>query len=1145
MTTSEASSRDDDGQQQKGLLGSLFGGKKVSKAKLGLEMQMYYNEELKCWVMPGEEEEKRKELEGLRAPPQMPASSSSMTGQQSSMGGAQTTSSLSSRYAAMPTMSVGGSSQQQGSILAGLKPPPLGGGAGMAQQPFKPMAVFNPSSSGNVERKESTTSIWQQQQQEVQHQEDEASVVTDGNDSMDPLALEVLSFWSYYRENGYDVDVMNEWVRENYSDEVCNQLDCEELLKDEGIASAVAVYMEHHKQGEEISPQDHQHGEEPEEEQPSYQEQQYEEQPSYQEVEEYHGVVGEAQYEEQYQDQYEGGHVHHDGNEEYATMEVQEHGDVEHTVSHQVHDEQHGHSEYDTYHYSALRDETVEEQHEAYAPNEGGFVTPAIGASPEKQEQSELNEFGLPVPSVYAEHKEQDVMYTNNAMFDESAQGWNASPGSVGTLSSHGDADAMQEIDTAPPPPPPTETEQDATYIDYNENQMSNMPIPSGIIDSAEIGGYGDVPEMANPQETVLASRATLQELEDVQNTLQQANATIEEKREEIIRIQNCMDVTIEEKNTVIAELEESLDGVRAEMSALQAELDGQKAAAQDLEDRHGEEVAELKQRIFDLEGESEELKSRLQELESESEKLHEAKQKIEILDQQLESLSKSEDAIGHLESENERLVAELRSFQDDSSIELEKLVQEKQALETSLKEEMISIQNDFQTMLDERDAEIMQLEARVMLSENAVHSAKEEARQEITAEMKASFEEDKAEYEALLESKEVELADYLNRVQEQEKKFAAAKKKIQAQASQIEKLTEEMDLLREKEDSNNAAQEHLESIVEECNELKAFVDTLQQRMCDAEGVHVNEIETLVQENSQLMDALSEKEDHLEQMNAELAQLRSSMEQAQSLESQISHWEEAASAAQDALMAEKEAKDMAHAQYTELEQRLQEVTQNLHDAQAQSQQAVQLQSDLEHKHEQILTLHNQCEEYEMRLQEANMTIENAQAEIEELSRVLQENPPGAAHEELESEIKLLRHQLAAHSEGASHKEEELRKYKLQLVKAKKLRAHDQERIEELQELQEEYEAKLQAAAEAMNAENNLTAHTASLHQELEDVRAESKEHEESLNDALTALGQEEAKVSRLVELLSIAGLTDAEIQQELDAVADEVGYDIL
>ena len=94
MTTSEASSRDDDGQQQKGLLGSLFGGKKVSKAKLGLEMQMYYNEELKCWVMPGEEEEKRKELEGLRAPPQMPASSSSMTGQQSSMGGAQTGNSL-------------------------------------------------------------------------------------------------------------------------------------------------------------------------------------------------------------------------------------------------------------------------------------------------------------------------------------------------------------------------------------------------------------------------------------------------------------------------------------------------------------------------------------------------------------------------------------------------------------------------------------------------------------------------------------------------------------------------------------------------------------------------------------------------------------------------------------------------------------------------------------------------------------------------------------------------------------------------------------------------------------------------------------------------------------------------------------------
>lgn len=1176
MTTSEASSREDEGQKQQGLLGSLFGGKKVAKAKLGLDMQMYYNEELKCWVMPGEEEEKKKEMEGLRAPPQMPVSSSSMSGQQPSMGAGQSVmgagqsvSSLSSRYAAMPTMSVGGGPQQQGSILAGLKPPPLGGGgAGMAQQPFKPMAVFNPSSSGDTERND-TTSIWQQQTREEQKPGEEETPLEEQKssetDTIDPLVLEVLSFWLHYRGCGYDVDVMKEWVCENYSEEVSSQLDCEALLKDEGIASAVQVYMEQHKQHDEdvpVSPQEaggalDQYIEEPQyvEEEP-HQEQYAEHAQMYEQAtqgeQQYEGTVEEMYHQQgeynnesyhhqdqytldesyQYKDESYQQHDEHDQGGEYATMAEPEDGlEAEQGVS-VSHNEKDIHTEYDTYHYSASHAETVDQHTEMYPPAEGGYVTPAVGASPEKEEQPELNEFGLPVPTAYPQEQEQGVMYTNNVMFDESAQGWDASPGSVGTLSSHEETGAM--LENVPPP-----VEHQPVQTEYENTHMSNVPIPSGIIDSAEVGGYEEA-----PQDTVLASRKTLQELEDLRMALQQANSSIEEKTEELERMQTSMDTAIEEKNVTIAELEEALDGVRAEVTALQAELHGQLASTQETEERQEVEVAELKQHIFDLEGECEDLKSRIQSLERESEELQDARQQIQHLSEQLEDVAKHEDILKQLEAEKEMLVAQVDSIKGDSSSELQKLLQEKETLEDSLREEMASIQNDFQSMLDERDAEIMQLEARVMLSENAVQTAKDEARAEVTAEVHASFEEDKAELEALLETKEVELADYLHRVQEQEKKFAAAKKKIQVQGSQIDKLSEEMEALREKADSGDSAREQVESIAEECNELKVFIETLEQRMEDAEVVHSKEIESLVQENNQLMDALSEKEDHLDQMNAEIAQLRSTLEQAQSLESQVSHWEEAASAAQDALMAEKEAKDMAQAQYAELEQRVHEMTQSLNEAHAQTQHVAQLQSDLEHKHEQILALHQKCEEYEIRLQSANMTIENAQAEIEELSRVLQENPPGA-NEELESEINLLRHQLAAHSEGASHKEEELRKYKLQLVKAKKLRAHDQERIEELLELQEEYESKLQAAAEAMNSESDATIQMSSLQQELADAKAESQEHEESLNDALTALGQEEAKVSRLVELLSMAGLTEDEIQQELDAVTEEVGYDIL
>ena len=64
------------------MFGKLFGRKnnndgggegeqKAWKAQLGGNLEMYFNKELKCWVKPGEEEAKKKELEKTFAPPPM------------------------------------------------------------------------------------------------------------------------------------------------------------------------------------------------------------------------------------------------------------------------------------------------------------------------------------------------------------------------------------------------------------------------------------------------------------------------------------------------------------------------------------------------------------------------------------------------------------------------------------------------------------------------------------------------------------------------------------------------------------------------------------------------------------------------------------------------------------------------------------------------------------------------------------------------------------------------------------------------------------------------------------------------------------------------------------------------------------------
>ena len=170
MTTAASSESGTAEASKGGLIGKIFGQKpKIRKAKMGQEMQMYYNEELKCWVMPGEEAEKRREVAALRAPPVIPGGSGAPSavsgvagdGSGNSSGndhvaganatGSRSSNPLASRYAAMPTMSVReGQSESQQSVLAGLKPPPVGtlGGPGLGQfqpmQPMQPMQAMQP-----------------------------------------------------------------------------------------------------------------------------------------------------------------------------------------------------------------------------------------------------------------------------------------------------------------------------------------------------------------------------------------------------------------------------------------------------------------------------------------------------------------------------------------------------------------------------------------------------------------------------------------------------------------------------------------------------------------------------------------------------------------------------------------------------------------------------------------------------------------------------------------------------------------------------------------------------------------------------------------------------------------------------------------
>ena len=1063
-------------EQQASLLGKIFGGgtkKKVTKAKMGLDMEMYYNEELKCWVMPGEEEEKRQQMMGVGSGP--PPIRSGLQQQQGAMSAPsdeamkghdmvharQRMSRSTSRYAVMPTLRIGqpanadGVSEGSSGIMAGLKPPPLSGTGGNVQA-FRPMSVFTPSAmNGNSEEAIKESAADDKDIVMGRKEEENSSVLQDAA-SIDPIVLEILSFWSYYRSCGYGIDVMKEWVCENYDEDLCLQLDFEQMLTEERISRAVDEYIESHRQDTNDKKEN----------------------------------VVTLEYKEA---NIENSGSDLEGDSQPTTTTTKDNEAKESNTALFVSDDYSEESFYDE-DATALQPEWQDEAADPYCHQQPEAVQHAYETySVTHYSNVEETEEERPVDmkedmNIPARGCDDDVMQEE----------------SQGTMVANS-FDELHEFHQQEEHDHLESKGIDSFEEAYENSRMKH--IPSAAMDNAEIGGRFNEDEsnhvglpmptaMTDIGHTAKVGTDTTEILEDLNEKLEQAKNTIEDKENRINELQNLLDSMMEERTSEKAQLEQDLENAHTEIDTLQAELRGQVAASKETEDA----LAHSSERITLLEKEAQDLKSQVQDLKGQREDLADSARLLRESEQEITALKESAES---LSGKNATLMAQVTELLE----QIEQLQEERDVAESNRLEAVAAqkrAEDEFQATLDERDAEIMQLEARVTLSEKAAQGAYEKAKDELRGEMN--------DLEELVEDKEAQLKELDEKLSEQERKLLKAKKKIQAQNTQIDELTADCKSLEQQVDDGNHERE---TLMMEKSAMEQRIRQLDQDLKGNEESYIQEIEDLRRERENLTSKLCQKESDLEEMAGELSRLRS-------VEHQLTHWEHAASAAQDALLEEKADKDFARAQVVELEQQLAKVSQELVEATSKIQDVEQLKHNLAEQFEDMQhTLQSQCEEYSTRLRVANTTIEKSQQEIEDLTALLHKyEAHGSSTEDLEAEVASLRHQLASLSGGISQKDEEIRKYKLQLVKAKKLRASDQERIDELEEMNREYEAKLQESA----------------------GRLQLAQDDDSLDEALVALGQEEAKVSRLVELLRMAGLTDDEIDAELASVELEVGF---
>ena len=662
-------------------------------------------------------------------------------------------------------------------------------------------------------------------------------------------------------------------------------------------------------------------------------------------------------------------------------------------------------------------------------------------------------------------------------------------------------------------------------------------------------------------QSIVHDSQSKIEELEDEREKLQC-------ELSEAVKDASDLEGKCNEFSTIVSDLNEKIEEITAEKDALQESLELKDDAIKALSIK----AKELEELSAIMEKKQEEIEDAKKASESFSELLQEAEKREQ---QAVQNALAAEERLKDLEADFQRQIEEAKAEASEEAFKAAN--EESTAKISSLEDEL----QELISQMDEKDGEIMQLEAQVM----NLKSAKEEV-----------------EASAGKISQEAENAS--SRLKEIEKKFVLAKKKIALQQSQHEKLESQISTLKSQLDEATSTSHRDE---DELAELSHALDEAQE-VQTALQKEVNELQNRLEEMSQ------EKDAEIDSMTAENARLSQMLLDAQAIEedmrAQISNYSMMEGVQErmkqlEATLEDVEQRAKNWEQYAkELEHRSKELGANLEiEREARSQDAsaaASLKSDiavlqstlnatecqlaeLEHLQEAfqeqenaISDLKQQLETSQREMHAMSFNLENTRRENESLRQAADRKGKFGEPdiEEITEEVETLRSQLIASSEVASSKEEELRKYKLQLVKTRKLRAADAEKISNLEAELQDAIKKLESQNLAINSTQNSLENmkntqleeernrkacmqeeietlkqrlamaetelgsVKNTQEEVKSLKAAVVEAEDGMKEALSALGIEEAKVARLAEMLNERGVADHILETELETIEE-------
>ena len=677
------------------------------------------------------------------------------------------------------------------------------------------------------------------------------------------------------------------------------------------------------------------------------------------------------------------------------------------------------------------------------------------------------------------------------------------------------------------------------------------------------------------------------QESSTLEQELSTARAQADEQRHRLQEQLSSSQSHVIDKERAMASMEAKIEELEAAVSSAQVHSSEQEKALTLSQNRVAElqgHVAQLTATIDTLTTEFEDLKNQYTAYREESEErtadhltsleeqceelataLAEQRESFKIVEEKLlEQIGSLEEGQGAFDAEKAALLAELERVRDESGPEIDDLKLQLEMRDEAV-ESLRSTVTDLQTQLnDAQDMYTSKLtqahqaaEARLLEREGDIRAQmaheKDTEIEAVKVRLASMEAEASAANHALLEKNE----DTECKLREVEKKFALAKKKVAIMKEEKEALIsassaamnslEEVETLKRQLAESYASRDEeiggLRSELQQARDLQARllgdVDGLQHQLEEMRGAHATELSDLEEENLKLMDLLGDKQEQLEEMMAEIAELRSRQGRVDEEHADVVLELEKV-VAQNATRVLESEQSVVQAR-----ERNEELEAALHEMSGQVAHYQNIVSQVDEMEQMLADRQRAVAEAEERLAGAleALAIETARAEAAEAALMQQPSEDSQA--------------MAAEVQAVLHaKEEEVKKYKIQLVKAKKLRTADAEKIAQLQA--EAAKGKDNEGLKRALAERD--AHIEELHKELESLlaqleaatptvrgdadalRASLAEAEGSLSDALASLGQEEAKVEKLVSLLVENGVQESIVYAELDEVEAATGW---